>query len=152
MIVPGTPAASVSRRRFLHAAGLATAGICSEVAGWGATTSAPRERWFKTRGAVIVVRDMETHDWPALAREAGLDTLATHVRPREIEAFFKTDAGHRFKDGCRRHGIALEHELHALADLLPRELFDKDPSMFRMNDQGERVRDRKSTRLNSSHT
>lgn len=97
--------------------------------------------FFLTRGAVLVVKDMETLDWPALAQACGLTTLATHIRPSEIAAFVKTNAGQRFLDRCRRHHLEVEHELHALGDLLPRELFDKDPAMFRMDEQGRRVRD-----------
>lgn len=110
-------------------------------AGDSISASGPSQAFFLTRGAVLVVKDMETHDWPALAKEAGLTTLATHIKPSEIAAFVKTEAGRRFLDGCRRHGIQVEHELHALGDLLPRELFEKDRSMFRMDDKGERVRD-----------
>lgn len=97
--------------------------------------------WFLTRGVILGVRDMETYDWPALAKAAGLTTLATHITPSEIAAFVKTETGQSFLEGCKTHGIAVEHELHALGDLLPRDLFDKDPSMFRMNDQGDRVRE-----------
>jgi hypothetical protein len=83
---------------------------------------------------------METYDWPALAKAAGLTTLATHIRPSEIAAFVKTDPGQKFLDQCRQHGLEVEHELHALGDLLPRELFEKDKEMFRMDEQGQRVR------------
>jgi hypothetical protein len=96
---------------------------------------------FQTRGAVVVVKDMQTLDWPALAKEAGLTTLATHIKPSEIAAFVQTEPGHRFLESCRRHGLEVEHELHALEDLLPRSLFEQDKTMFRMDDKGERVRD-----------
>ncbi len=130
-----------SRREFFGSlgAGLGTAALSGLVArARGAAADMP---WFRTRGAVIVVRDMETYDWPALAKESGLSTLATHIRPSEIAEFVRTEAGQRFLEGCQRHGIAVEHELHALGDLLPRGLFDKDPTMFRMNEDGERVRE-----------
>lgn len=129
-----------SRREFLGSlrAGLGTAAISGLIARANGTTA--EHPWFKTRGAVIVVGDMETYDWPALAKESGLNTLATHIRPSEIAAFVRTEAGQRFLDGCQRHGISVEHELHALDDLLPRGLFDKDPTMFRMDEKGERVR------------
>jgi hypothetical protein len=84
---------------------------------------------------------METYNWPSLAQSAGLTTLATHVTPSEVAAFMATEAGQRFLEGCKRNGIAVEHELHALGDLLPRELFEIDPGMFRMNDDGDRVRE-----------
>jgi hypothetical protein len=90
---------------------------------------------------VLVVKDMETYDWPALAKSAGLTTLATHIRPSEIAAFVKTEGGQNFLDACRRQGLAVEHELHALGDLLPRDLFNTDREMFRMDEQGQRVRD-----------
>jgi hypothetical protein len=97
--------------------------------------------FFMTRGVVLVPSDIETWDWPQHAKRAGLSTIATHPFPRQVEKFVKTDAGQRFLDDCRRLGIQVEHELHAMADLLPRSLFKKDPSMFRMDDKGRRVRD-----------
>ncbi len=132
---------SLSRRGFLgsFAAGSYLAALAGQASGAGDDNAV--EPWFRTRGAVLVVKDMTTYDWPALAAKAGLTTLATHIRPGEIAAFVQTEAGQRFLDGCRRHGIAVEHELHAMGDLLPRDLFDKDPAMFRMNEKGERVRD-----------
>jgi len=138
---------TLPRRAFLRSLpGLGAAALAGSFApgcrspkpGAGAADGAPR---FLTRGAVLVVRDLETLDWPALAHAAGLTTLATHIRPSEIAAFLDTDAGHRFLEGCRRHGLAVEHELHALDDLLPRALFDRDPGMFRMDATGRRVRD-----------
>ena len=51
------------------------------------------------------------------------------------------DEGQQFWESCQRLGIQVEHELHAMSDLLPRSLFDKDPGMFPLNDQGQRVRD-----------
>lgn len=132
---------ALSRRRFLGSlgAGCCLAGLAEGAPGGGGANAG--EPWFRTRGAVLVVRDMTTYDWPALAKRAGLTTLATHIRPAEIAAFVQTEAGQRFLDGCRRHGIAVEHELHAMGDLLPRALFDKAPAMFRMNENGQRVRD-----------
>jgi hypothetical protein len=76
--------------------------------------------WFLTRGVVLVVRDMETLDWPARAVKAGLSTIATHIRPAEIAEFVKTDAGRKFLADCRKEGIHVEHDLHALSELLPR--------------------------------
>ncbi len=40
---------------------------------------------------------------------------------------------------CRRWNIAVEYELHALDDLLPRALFSKDRSLFRRDEKGQRV-------------
>ena len=134
-----TPRRAPSRREFLGSLGTS----CCSAALAGLTSGAEdaSEAWFKTRGAVLVVKDMTTFDWPALASKTGLTTLATHIRPGEIATFVQTEAGQRFLDGCQRLGIAVEHELHAMGDLLPRKLFDKDPAMFRMNEKGERLRD-----------
>lgn len=136
----------ISRREFLLKAGTAMS-----ITGAGALAGCARRQtaagfavpqpFFRTRGAVLVVKDMETYDWPQLAEEAGLTTLATHIRPSEIAAFVRTDVGQQFLTGCRQRGIQVEHELHAVGDLLPRSLFDKDPSMFRMSEEGQRVRD-----------
>lgn len=105
--------------------------------------SAPDEAepFFLTRGLVLVVQDLRTLDWPRRAKRAGLTTIATHVFPGEVAAFLKTDRGQQFLEECRREGLQVEHELHAVRDLLPRALFDKDPDMFPMNEKGERVRD-----------
>jgi hypothetical protein len=120
------------------AAGAAWTRHAATAAESGPSQPAP---WFLTRGAVLVVKDMETLDWPARAKRAGLTTLATHIRPSEIAAFVETEAGQDFLDDCRREGLHVEHELHAMNDLLPRSLFDKDPSLFPMNDDGRRIRD-----------
>lgn len=99
------------------------------------------ESFFLTRGVVLVIQDLRTLDWPARAKRAGLTTLATHIFPHEVAAFIQSDPGRKFLDACAQQGIRVEHELHAMSDLLPRTLFDKDPAMFPMNDRGDRVRD-----------
>lgn len=38
-------------------------------------------------------------------------------------------------------GLDIEYELHAASYLLPRELFNEAPELFRMNEQGQRVND-----------
>lgn len=131
---------SVSRRRFLQFAGtsLALGGFASESR---SARSGDQEPFFKTRGVVLVPSDMTTWDWPEQAKRAGLTTIGTHVFPHQVAAFLKTDEGQAFLESCRRLGIEVEHELHSMRDLLPRELFAKDPAMFRMNDQGDRVAD-----------
>ena len=63
----------MNRRRFLQTATRALLAV--PAVGAGCATSTPRSTRLKTRGAVVVVRDMETVDWPALAREAGYAQL-----------------------------------------------------------------------------
>ena len=135
-----------SRRDFLKAVAASAAAAAQFVpsgnrSGTRAAECSDGESLFLTRGLVLVIRDLSTLDWPARAKAAGLTTLATHVRPREVTAFLKTDKGQEFLASCRRLGIHVEHELHAIGELLPRELFDKDPAMFPTNDRGQRVRD-----------
>ncbi|MDP7132357.1 MAG: DUF4838 domain-containing protein [Planctomycetota bacterium] len=96
---------------------------------------------FLTRGVVLITRDLETLDWPARAKSAGLTTIATHVRPQEIVDFLATDSGQQFLEQCSELGLHVEHELHAMSELLPRDLFDRNPEMFRMDEDGNRVRE-----------
>ncbi|HOZ50026.1 MAG TPA: DUF4838 domain-containing protein [Candidatus Hydrogenedentes bacterium] len=104
--------------------------------------AAPKtEPFFSTRGVVIRPPDIRNWPWPEKAHEAGLTTIGTHVFPHEVQGFLVTDEGQRFLEECRALGLHVEHELHAINDLLPRNLFDKDPSLFRMDENGERVRD-----------
>jgi hypothetical protein len=134
-----------SRREFLRKTGSAAVGVAGALMVPGCASPRTGHRsgaaWFQTRGVVLVVKDMQTLDWPALAKAAGLTTLATHIKPSEIAEFVQTESGQKFLEGCRRNSLQVEHELHALEDLLPRDLFAKDKSMFRMDDKGERVRE-----------
>ena len=95
---------------------------------------------FATRGVVITPPDL-TLDWPERARRAGLTTIALHPFPRNVTEFVQSHDGELFLDTCRELGLHVEYELHAMADLLPRALFDKHPDFFRMNDEGQRVPD-----------
>lgn len=96
--------------------------------------------FFLTRGVVLVTRDIATLDWPTRAKAAGLTTIATHIFPQEIVDFLATEPGQRFLQQCRELGLNVEHELHAMGELLPRVLFDRNPGMFRMDESGSRVR------------
>lgn len=96
---------------------------------------------FKTRGVVLVPGDMATLDWPQMAKQAGLTTIGTHITPSQVSGFICSERGQIFLNRCHQLGLHVEHELHAMSELLPRKLFKKDPSMFPMNDQGDRVAD-----------
>ncbi len=144
------PKARISRRKMLETLGqaaLAAGSVCLErrlsAAGQDAAPAVrpAGEPFFLTRGAVVVLSDLRTLDWPARAKRAGLSTLATHIFPHEVAAFVQRDEGQKFLAACRGLGLQVEHELHAMSDLLPRALFDKDPTMFPLTDKGDRVRD-----------
>lgn len=98
-------------------------------------------RNLTTRGVVLATEDLETLDWPLLARDAGLSTIGTHITPEQVKQFVVTESGKKFLADCKAYNIHVEHELHAMRDLLPRSLFDKNPEMFRMNTEGVRVSD-----------
>ncbi|HOD49459.1 MAG TPA: DUF4838 domain-containing protein [Candidatus Hydrogenedentes bacterium] len=97
--------------------------------------------FFKTRGVVITPQDLTLGNWPERAKRAGLTTIALHPFPKRLIEFVESNDGQEFLDTCRELGLRVEYELHAMAELLPRHLFDKDPSLFRMTDEGERSPD-----------
>jgi len=134
---------SLSRRHFLrdslHFA--ASVASCLNIPAFAQDRREGREPFFKTRGVVLTTPDLSTLDWPQRAAKAGLTTIATHVTPGEVSKFIQSDKGREFLAQCTEAGIAVEHELHAMSDLLPRELFEKEPSMFPMNEKGERCPD-----------
>jgi hypothetical protein len=82
-------------------------------------------------------------DWPERAQRAGLTTIGLHhgSSPRAVARAVQSDEGQRFLESCRRLGLQVEYELHAMKELLPRDLFPKDPTLFRMNDKQERTPD-----------
>lgn len=100
-----------------------------------------KNHFFLTRGVVLLTQDIVTGGWVEKVKAAGLNTIATHVTPSDVTSFVKTEQGEAFLDACKASGIEVEHELHAIGQLLPRKLFGKDPSMFRMNERGERMAD-----------
>ena len=131
----------VRRREFLRTAAVSSLALGGLRAETKATEPNDEEPFFKTRGVVLVPSDVTTWDWPREAKQAGLSTIGTHVFPHQVAAFVETDQGQQFLASCRKLGIEVEHELHSIGDLLPRELFAKHPAMFRMNEAGDRVAD-----------
>ena len=128
----------MKRRDFLkQAAAMAAIGVGGCMAGGRGSRNAAA-----TRGVVVSARDLSgAFDWPRLAHDAGLTTIATHIGPRDVMPFIMSGRGERFLDACARYGLRVEHELHAIDWLLPREMFASDPSFFRMNAKGERTPD-----------
>jgi hypothetical protein len=99
------------------------------------------EPFFKTRGVVITPNDLTLGDWEKRAKLAGLTTIALHPIPSTVLKFVQSDDGRKFLEKCHRLGLQVEYELHAMRELLPRNLFQKDKSLFRMNEKGERIPD-----------
>ena len=98
---------------------------------------------FLTRGVVLVPEDLPLADWPARAARAELTTIALHhgSSTRRVTEFIDSAPGREFLDACARLGLHVEYELHAMRDLLPRELFAERPELFRMDEQGKRTPD-----------
>lgn len=98
--------------------------------------------FFRTRGVVLTPEDLTLRDWPERAAKAGLTTIGLHapLSPAKMVAFVGSDDGQRFLQACRQLKLNVEYEMHAMQELLPRQLYDKDPDMFTMNDKGERIR------------
>jgi len=97
--------------------------------------------FYASRGAVLVPEDLTLADWPGRARRAGLNVLALHPTPGAVADYVHTAGGQGFLASCRNLGLAVEYELHAMGELLPRELFGHYPDLFRMDEQGQRQRD-----------
>ncbi|MHB8520616.1 MAG: DUF4838 domain-containing protein [Limisphaerales bacterium] len=128
-----------SRRQFLKALSAGITGAAAVAMGNG-TEGQP---FFQTRGVVLVPGDLTFADWPERAHEAGLTTIGLHhgVSPRLVAGFIQSEGGQKFLEKCHRLGLQVEYELHAMRELLPRELFAKDAGLFRMNEHGERTAD-----------
>jgi hypothetical protein len=130
---------NLGRRRFLC--------LC---AGGAAAAALPGERLlaagnsgFITRGVVLVPSDLTLADWPERARRAGLTTIGIHHggSPQAVIDCLKSPAGRKFLEQCKQLRLQVEYELHAMRELLPRNLFAKNPELFRMNQKGERTPD-----------
>jgi len=135
------PLAVMSRRSVLSAGWLGMLGLVGMARRGNAGQAVPGEPFFKTRGVVITPQDLTLGDWLERARHAGLTTIALHPFPGLVLGFVRTDDGQKFLEKSHRLGLQVEYELHAMRELLPRSLFPKDKSLFRMNEKGERVAD-----------
>ena len=93
-----------------------------------------------TRGIVLYPFDLSLSDWPDRAHQAGLTTIGLHAARRfdVLRDFMLGDAGKKFLARCAELGLAVEYELHAMGELLSRELINKDPKLFRLDAAGNR--------------
>lgn len=109
---------------------------------WAAAVHADEQpRRFLTRGVVLYPWDLSLADWPERAHRAGLTTIGLHAARRldVLVEFIKSDQGQVFLDTCRRLGVEVEYEVHAVGTLLSRELIaSPDTDMFRADATGRR--------------
>lgn len=131
----------ISRRKFL---GTAIAG--SALAAWKArlVLAEKQDEPKPLHGLVVIPQNLTLPDWPRRAREAGLNAISLHHwdSPMALCEFVSTDAGQKYLEQCRDAGIGVEFDYHAMRDLVPRELFAKDPTLFRMDEKGDRTAER----------
>jgi len=132
-------AGRLDRRGFLLAAG--SVGAVGVLGGASVLRAQPKSGpFFDVRGVVLRPDDIRTLDWPALAKAARLTTVATHdpKKPSVVESFMRSETGREFSQACRDAGLQIEHELHVMREFLPRDLFAKNPELFRMTEDGQR--------------
>lgn len=102
---------------------------------------------YQMKGVILDPNDISSVEWVKMAAENGINTIGTHMAPgckamcAEISEFILSEKGQEFLAECEKYGIDVEHQLHAMKELLPRELYAEDSTMFRMNEEGRRVAD-----------
>lgn len=100
----------------------------------------------KKRGLIIHPEEISAY-WERLILASHLTSVGIHPRGgpiahetlSEFLSELKKGTYSRFLQAMETHGIEVELECHALTWLLPREEFDRHPTMFRMNEEGERT-------------
>ncbi len=132
---------TLSRRHFLT--GCAAGALAAAIHPDRTRADAPDDAPLATRGVVLVPEDLTLADWPQRAKDAGLTTIGLHHQnsPQALVRCIESDVGQRFLAQCRALGLEVEYELHAMKELLPRELFAQDAQMFRMDEDGQRIAD-----------
>ena len=103
---------------------------------------------FHRRGIIVHPEEL-TLDWLDWMREAKLNTLGLHpvggvqahkTLQQAIDEHYLS-AGTALRAEANARGIEVEYEAHAMAGLLPRHLFQREPGWFRENRSGERTAD-----------
>ena len=141
MQVPAEPCQT--RRAFVQTATIGLAGYSSMTGRRGGAMELASAQELRICGVVMVPENLTLKDWPDRAKRAGLNTIALHHpnSPRKLLEFVQSDRGQDFLARCRNHELHVEFDSHAMSDLVPRGLFSKDPSLFRMNESGTRTPD-----------
>ncbi|MHB9079052.1 MAG: DUF4838 domain-containing protein [Pirellulaceae bacterium] len=127
----------MQRRQFLWTS------LAAAVAGNELVAATREPQGFATRGVVLYPFDLTLTDWPARVAQAGLNTIGLHAARRldVLVKFVQSDTGQKFLEQCGQLGVHVEYELHAMGDLLSREYFGQDETMFRQDAGGQRNAD-----------
>ena len=99
--------------------------------------------------SILIHPDELTPVWIDRMKACGVTTLGIHPRGgrvaaeslRELLELLKLPEYRSLLDEASEKGLDIAYECHAAAYLLPRELFDAHPEYFRMDAEGNRVRD-----------
>lgn len=96
------------------------------------------ETFFLTRGLVMGWSEVSNPykiDYIKLAKENGINTFSIYNADRSSLVW------KNFMQDCQEAGIDIEFEEHMMSFLLPRDLFESHPEYFRMDTNGNRVKD-----------
>lgn len=96
------------------------------------------ETFFVTRGLVMgwsEVANPYKLDYIKIARENGINTFSIYNADRSSLVW------KNFKQKCQEESIDIEFEEHMMSFLLPRDLYETHPEYFRMDVNGNRVKD-----------
>ncbi|VAX38430.1 hypothetical protein MNBD_PLANCTO02-833 [hydrothermal vent metagenome] len=106
-------------------------------------SAASKPEPHRTRGVVLRPFDLSLKDWPERCVKAGINTIGLHANRRVdvLVDFVSGEEGKRFLSRCAKLNIEVEYELHIMGDLLSREYFSHDQSLFRMHKIGRRTPD-----------
>lgn len=117
------------------------AGLPLALAASGAVSAGPsgggNPLFFETRGLVAFSSEIAALGLPQRAHDLGLNSIDAAY----VDWLAKDAAGREFVNQCRRLDIDVVYAFHVVSGCLPRSLFAEDPSMFRMNEKGERTPD-----------
>lgn len=99
------------------------------------------------RGVVVYPGDVTSiglEGWERRIDTGKLNLIALHAATvndpiDSLEAFVLSPLGRDFLQLCKRKGVDVEYELHAIEYLLPRSLFEEHPEYFREDAEGRRT-------------
>ncbi len=100
------------------------------------------------KGIVIYPEELSDY-WIDRISDSGLNFLGIHPRGGNLKGkpieeaieWIKKPETQKLVEKAESLGIAVEYEMHALSWLIPRDLFEKYPEWFRMDENGERTSD-----------
>lgn len=101
------------------------------------------------RGIVLYPDDIRSIGSSKLVKimsDANLNLLGIHAQHRyedlaALKNFLESNEGETLLLECKINNIFVEYEVHALQELLPRNLFVENPEYFRIDEEGKRNND-----------